>query len=87
MTEFKIFVGELSAFILSERVVYATGDNKRFFVTLHAGPNAERYVVKNMVSGEEFGFNNKGKAVRFFNELRVAPQDTNEAKRAHRPTK
>jgi acetone carboxylase gamma subunit len=78
MDKFKIFVNQVSQFMLSERVMYATGDNKRFFITLHAAPNYNRYIVKNMISGKEFGFNNKGKAVRFFNELLAAPQDTKE---------
>ena len=66
MKEFKIFVNQVSQFMYAERVMFATGDNKRFFITLHAAPNFNRYIVKNMVSGVEFGFNNKGKAVKEF---------------------
>lgn len=69
--EFKIYVNQVSQFMHTERVMFATGDNKRFFITLHAAPNHKRYIVQNMVSKEEFGFNNKGKAVKFFNDLKV----------------
>jgi hypothetical protein len=71
MKELKIFVNQVSQFMLSERILYASGDNKRFFITLHAAPNYNRYIVLNTVSGKEIGFTDKGKAVRFFNELVV----------------
>jgi hypothetical protein len=84
--KFKIFVNELERFVRNERVMFATGENKRFFITLHAGPSFNRYIVQDMVSKKEFCFTNKGKAVRFFNELIIAPQKTKEGSNLHQPT-
>ena len=72
---FKILVKDVEAWVKSERVMYASGEGKRFFVTVHAGPGVERYIVHNMRTGEDKGFNSRGEAVRFFNQLSVAPQE------------
>jgi len=72
---FKIFAKDVDAWVKSQRVMYASGEGKRFFVTVHAGPGVERYIVHNMRTGEDSGFTNLGEAVRFFNQLSVAPQE------------
>lgn len=71
MKNFTLKVKDLECYIKSERISYATGDKKRFFISLHCGPNYKRYTVQNMVSKEEFGFIKKGEAIKFFNELFV----------------
>lgn len=71
MKPFKIQVQEVKAFMLNERVMFATGESKRFFITFHAAPSYNRYIVKDMITGTETGFNNCGKAVRYFNDLKV----------------
>jgi hypothetical protein len=66
---FKIWVKDVEQFINEERLLFASGEDKRFFITLKAGPNVNRYVVHNMKTKEEVGFTNKGKAVKYFNDL------------------
>lgn len=68
----KLLVKDLEAWMKKERLLYASGCGKRFYVTIHAGPNAERYIVCNMVTGVERGFAKRGDAVRYFNNLNTA---------------
>jgi len=72
---FKILVKDVESWMKSERVMFASGEGKRFFITVHAGPNVERYIVHNMRTGKDKGFTNRSEAVRFFNQLSVAPQE------------
>ena len=67
MKDFKIKVKDVKEFIGKETVLYASGDGKQFHITLHAGPNMERYIVKN--KGVSVGFTKLGDAVRLFNTL------------------
>jgi hypothetical protein len=69
---FKLLVREIEAWMKSERVMYASGEGKRLFVTVHAGPGVKRYIVHNMRTGEDTGFTNRGQAVRFFNNLNLS---------------
>ena len=64
---FKIKVKDVKEFVNSETVVYAAGEGKKFLVTVHAGPNAERYIVQHGMMKK--GFIKLGEAVRFFNDL------------------
>jgi hypothetical protein len=68
---FKILVKDVESWMQSERALFAGGEGKRFYVTVHAGPGVKRYIVQNMRTGKEDGFTNRGEAVRFFNQLRV----------------
>ena len=63
----KILVKDLKKFIKEEEVCYASGEGKRLFVKLHAGPNIERYIVRK--ANESKGFAVAGNAVKYFNEL------------------
>ncbi len=67
MSEFKIKVKDVSEFVKTKLVVYATGQGKKFLVALHAAPNIKRYVVQYGMLKK--GFIKKGEAVKFFNEL------------------
>jgi len=69
MKKFKILVKDLEKFILEERLLFASGEGKRLLVTLHAGPGVERYIVQKLAIKEEVRFTQKGKAVKYFNDL------------------
>lgn len=71
MKPLKILVKDVESFMLSERIMYASGDNKRFLITLHAAPNHKRYIIQNMLTKHETCFTKKGPAVKFFNELKA----------------
>jgi hypothetical protein len=73
--KFKLKVKDLEAWMKGERVLFASGDGKRFYVSVHAGPNVERYTVRNMASGFETSFSNRGQAIKFFNALKVYKTD------------
>jgi hypothetical protein len=65
MKEFAIKVKDVKEFTKTQQYIYASGAGKRFFVSLHAGPNVERYIVE--INGQRKGFTNVGDAVRYFN--------------------
>ena len=59
-------VKNLIRFMDEHKVLYASMGDKRFFVTLHAGPNVLRYIV--VIGDKEKGFTKKGDAIRCFND-------------------
>ena len=67
MKDLKLLVKDLENYIRTQKILYATDGTKRFYVTLWAGPNIERYIVEK--DGKQKGFTNKSKAVKYFNEL------------------
>lgn len=71
MKPFKILVKDVDSFMINERTMFASGDNKRFFISLYAAPGVPRYTVQNMKSKAEKTFIKKGEAVKYFNELVV----------------
>lgn len=66
MQDIKIKVKDVKEFVKTQTSLYASGNGRRFYISLHAGPNVERYIVE--INGERKGFTNVGDAVRFFNE-------------------
>jgi len=68
MKPIKIFVKDVKGFIKEQEILYASDGRKRFFIKLQAGPNVNRYIVKN-VFGEDEMFTKIGVAVKYFNEL------------------
>ena len=62
----KLLVKNLKNFVKTQAVPYATNGNKRLFVSLHAGPNVHRYIVKTPYV--ERSFTKAGDAVAFFND-------------------
>lgn len=68
MKPFTILVKDLKQFIKEEEVLYASGDGKRLYVKLHAGPNVARYIVKKNTINDR-SFVKKGDVVKYFNEL------------------
>jgi len=51
------------------RILYASSGNKRLMISLRAGPNIERYIVKKEEEEEEIGFADISEAVRYYNNL------------------
>jgi len=66
MSDFKIKVKDVKAFVIDKRYQYASGKGKKFYIALRAGPNVERYIVE--AEGKTGGFTKLGDAVRFFND-------------------
>jgi len=65
---FKILVKDLSSFVKTNRVLFASGDGKQLHVALRAGPNVERYFVSHGTD-VTLGFRKKNDAVKYFNSL------------------
>jgi len=63
----KIKVKDVKAFIDEERVLYASGEGCKLYITLKAGPSVERYIV--LAGDESHGFTKLGDAVRLFNDI------------------
>lgn len=69
----KVLVKDLKQFVDTQEVLFASGNmnfqrtTKRLWVSLHAGPNVQRYTVR--WKNNERGFTNRGEAVRFYNDL------------------
>jgi hypothetical protein len=66
---FKIKVKDVKTFVKTERLLYAAGNGKRFYVSLYAAPNAKRYTVSVSADEEDRGFTNLSEAVRYFNSI------------------
>lgn len=63
----KIKVKDVKEFIDEERVLYASGESCKLYITLKSGPNVERYIV--LASDESHGFTKLDDAVRLFNDI------------------
>jgi len=48
-------------------VLFASGNGKKLYVSIHAAPNVKRYTVEK--GAESKGFTKQGEAVSYFNEL------------------
>ena len=67
--KFEITEEALDSFIETERVVFASGENKRFYVALKNRPM--KFWIQNMKTKQEFGLTDKKIAVEQFNKLVV----------------
>jgi len=67
MEKFKIKVKDVKEFVKNKSYIYASGGGKTFSVSLHAGPNVDRYTVEHGETKE--GFTDVGEAVKYFNEI------------------
>jgi len=67
MSGFKVKIKDVKEFVRVERKLYASGDGKKLYIALRAGPNVERYIVE--TKSENTGFTKLGDAVRRFNSL------------------
>ena len=67
MEPIKLLVKDFDKFIKEQRYVYASGQGKQLLVTLHAAPNHERYIIRNIYTEEEYKFKKRGNGIKFFN--------------------
>lgn len=65
---FRIKVKDVEAFVTTECVLFASGEAKRFYIRLRAGPKVSRYIVLRPPMQQRKEFTRKGDAVRFFND-------------------
>jgi len=71
-TKFVIDVSGVLEFAAAESVVYASGEGKRFLLTLKAGNiHTKPFVVENLKTKEKNEFQFLDQAVDFFNNLKV----------------
>lgn len=66
MSNFTINIATLEEFVSTHRVMYASGNNKRLYITL-----TNLFVVVNQITKEEFAFDMMTQAVDCFNRLQV----------------
>lgn len=68
MSRFTIKVKDVEEFVRSESMLFASGEGKRFLISLHAGPNVGRYIIESKERGIR-RFANLTAAVRYFNDI------------------
>ena len=70
MKESKLLGRDVKAFMETQRYLFASVGDRRFYVALRSCPNVQRYFVE--ISGETKGFVKVGEAVKYFNDGHVA---------------